>query len=82
MVDSQRGIINEDGGSDTQVVIECVRCDKRIYVYAESKDVPITIGDLPRFCRWCGKALEPWAMEYIREWSPREASNDVPSEDE
>jgi hypothetical protein len=83
MVDSQRIIIKEDGGSDTHAVIECVRCDKRVYVYAENEELPITIGDLPCFCRWCGKALGVWAIEYIRSWSPRaEVSNDVSSEDE
>jgi hypothetical protein len=83
MVDSQRAIIKEDGGSDAIAILECVRCDKRVYVYAENGELPITIGDLPCFCRWCGKAFEVWAIEYIRPWEmPVKTSNDVPNEEE
>jgi hypothetical protein len=83
MVDSQTGIIREDGGGDACVVIECGRCDKRIYVYAENGELPITIGDLPCFCRWCGRAYGAWEIEFHGSWDPiAKVSNDVSSEDE
>lgn len=84
MPDSQQAIIRpSDGGNDACVVMECVRCERRVYTYAESPEIPITMADLPLFCRHCGKALEPWTLEYHREWYPsEEVKINVRSEDE
>jgi hypothetical protein len=68
MVDSQRGVIRPDGGNDAHARLLCWYCDKSVYVYAENSEKPVTIADLPSFCRYCGKAFEVWTLEYHREW--------------
>lgn len=68
MVDSQRFVLKPDGGSDEHATLLCWYCDKRVYVYAEDSEKPVTIADLPGFCRNCGKAFEVWTLEHIRAW--------------
>jgi hypothetical protein len=43
---------------------------------------PVTIRDLPSFCRHCGKEFEVWTLEYSRAWEPtyRKEETDVVSE--
>ena len=75
--------VRADGGNDPLVKMECFRCEKRVYVYAESPEMEITIADLPCFCRHCGSPFYPTAIEYEHEWSPAdEVKRDVRSEDE
>lgn len=71
MVDSARAIVKENGdtqSSDAHARLACSRCDRSVYVYAENKDNPVTVADLPSFCRDCGKAYEVWSLEYIHAW--------------
>jgi hypothetical protein len=71
MTDSARAIVKDDGdmtSSDAHAKLACSRCDRSVYVYADKSGDPVTIGDLPSFCRDCGQAYEVWSLEYIHGW--------------